>query len=217
VSRGLVPALSAEIDKPVIKPFFAVRIELPEPVYGWTGVGYITFADADGDPHSWAGIGDFGGIDSVGESSDGSATGMRVTLLNVPAEFRDDIGEQVERGALFEVYFGTLNETWQQVVATQLIWKGRLDDYRIVDAGDTISVEVTGESRSIDQRRPAVNRLTHEAQQRRSPTDLGVQYRSQVATIPILWAQAEPKGGGASGGVAGGFAGSSGRGLADRF
>lgn len=191
MSRDLPAPLAAAIDEVVVRPFLAVRIELPDPVYVWTGRGTLIFNDNDGTSRSWLGTGGIGSIDTIGESTDGSATGMKVALNEIPSEFRDDIADQAVRGAAFEVYVGALNETYQQVEAVKLLWKGRLDEYKITDGGDTLGVEVSGESRAIDQRRPSIKRFTDEYQQRKHPGDLFFQYVSQMTEVSILWAQAE--------------------------
>ncbi len=189
--RNLPPPLEAAIEEPVVNPFLAIRIELPDPVYAWTGVGTLMFDDADGATRTWQGAGRIGSLETIGESTDGSATGIRATLLEVPAEFRDDIAEQATRGCLMELYVGALNETFQQVEAAALLWKGRLDQYRIFDGGATLSVETTGESRAIDQRRPAIKRFTDEYQQRKYPGDKFFEYVPRMTEVSILWAQAE--------------------------
>ncbi|HEY8593316.1 MAG TPA: hypothetical protein VIL42_10705 [Sphingomicrobium sp.] len=200
MSRDLPTALVDAIDEPVVRPFQALRIELPDPLYVWTGLGTLIFADADGNTRNWIGAGGLGSIDTTGEATDGSATGIRAALYQVPAEFRDDIAQQAVRGVVFEVYAGALNETYQQVEATALIWKGRLDEYKITDAGDTLTVEVAGESRGIDQRRPAIKRFTDEYQQRKHPGDKFFEYVSRMTEVSILWAKAEQTTAGVGGG-----------------
>lgn len=201
MSRDLPAGLTSAIDDPVVRPFLAVRIELPDPVYAWTGRGNLIFNDASGISRTWQGAGDIAAIDTVGEATDGAATGVRVSLLDVPAEFREDIGHQATRGAAFEVYVGALNETFQQIEAVQLIWKGRVEEYKITDGGDTLSVEISGESRAIDQRRPAIKRFTNEYQTRHYPGDLFFQYVPQMTEVSILWADAEPSHGSRIGGA----------------
>jgi hypothetical protein len=201
VSRDLPTALSDAIDEPVVRPALAVRIETPDPVYVWTGAGIVTFDDADGNSRDWLGTGGLGSIDTIGESTDGSATGIKVALYDIPAEFRADIADQAVRGVTFEVYVFALNETYQEIVATKLIWKGRLDDYKITDGGATISVEVSGESRAIDQRRPSIKRFTDEYQERKHPGDRFFEMVSQMTEISILWAQDEGGKMGVGGGV----------------
>lgn len=213
MSRDLPTALSDAIDEPVVNPFLAIRIEIPDPVYVFTGAGQIQFDDSDGTNRTWLGAGEVGAIDTVGEATDGSATGIRCTLLKVPSEFAPDVADQAVRGVKFELYAGALNETFQTVEAAALIWKGKLDSYKITDAGTTLSVEVTGESRAIDQRRPAIKRFTDEYQQRKYPGDKFFEYVPRMAEVPILWAKAESSsvatgsGSYGSGGGAGGYLG----------
>jgi hypothetical protein len=217
VSRS-IGTLAAEVDAPVVRPFLALRIELPDPVYVWTGSGILIFNDAEGNSRNWLGAGGVGAIDTIGESVDGSATGVRATLLDVPSEFRDDIADQAVRGVTFELYAGALNETYQQVDAYSLIWKGKLDDYKITDAGDTLTVEVVGESRAIDQRRPSIKRFTDEYQQRKYAGDKFFEYVPRMAEVPILWAQAEQSSASVGGaGGSGGAGGYTGREPGDRY
>ena len=190
MSRDLPAPLEAAVVEPVVRPFMAVRVETPDPVYAWTGRGTFDYPDADGAMRTWIGAGEVGALEPIGEATDGSATGMKVSLFNVPGEFRADIADQAERGALFEVYVGILDLDMQTVTAMKLFWKGRLDEYRIIDAGSTLTVEVSGESRAIDQRRPAIKRFTNEYQQRKHPGDLFFEYVEQMTEVSILWSQA---------------------------
>lgn len=192
--RPLDPALAAEIAKDVVKPFFAVSIALPDPVFIWTGTGGIKFADED-----WVGIGGvdsagnavvIGALETIGEGTDGSATGVKVTLVGIPSEHREHLEQQAVRGAEFRVYIGALNETRQIVQAYKLLTKAKLDSYQIVDGTD-LSVIVTGESRMLDQRRPSIKRYTDAAQQRKYPGDRFFEYMPQLPSIPILWAKAK--------------------------
>ena len=205
--RDLPAELEDALAQPVVRPFLAVRIELPDPVYAFTGVGMLTFDDADGNTHDWIGAGEVAAIDTIGESTDGSATGVKVSLLQVPAEFREDVAQQATRGAVFEVYIGALDESYGQVIATKLIWKGRVAEYKITDSGTSIAVEVSGESRAIDKRRPAIKRFTDEYQQRKHPGDRFFEYVPQMAEVSILWAQAEQSGSGSLGSGTGGGGG----------
>lgn len=212
MTRVLPTALNDAIDEPVVNPFLAIRIELPDPVYVFTGRGTITFNDSGSVSRNWLGAGEVGSIETIGESTDGSATGIKCTLLSVPSDFAADIADQATRGVLYEIYAGALNETFQTVEAAALIWKGRLSEYKITDAGTSISVEVTGESRAIDQRRPSIKRFTNEYQQRFYPGDKFFEYVPRMTEVSILWAKGEQSsvssGSGSAGGGLGGIGGS---------
>ena len=184
--RNLAPPLQSEIEKPELRPFLGLHIDLPDPVFAVTGNATIRY-----DGEEWTAIGGIGSIDTIGEGTDGSATGVTATLYQVPSEFRDDIVDQAVRGCLYELFVGALDATYQDVIGFKKVWAGRLDTYDIVDAGDTITVTAGGESRMRDQRRPAIRRFTDWWQQRRHPGDLAFQYVSRMIEVPILWAKAK--------------------------
>ncbi|MGN6270859.1 MAG: hypothetical protein ACTHM0_13325 [Sphingomonas sp.] len=182
--RGLDPALQAEIEKPELRPFLGVHIDLPDPVHAVTGNATIRF-----DNQEWTAVGGLGQIDTIGESTDGSAVGVRASLFQVPSEFRDDVADQAVRGCLYELYVGALDSTYRTVIGFKKIWIGKLDTYDIVDAGETITVTAGGESRQIDQRRPTIKRFTDWWQQRKYPGDRGFEYVAAMVEVPILWAK----------------------------
>lgn len=183
--RDLDPALRDEIEKPELRPFLGVHIDLPDPVYAVTGNATIAYAG-----HEWTAIGGLGQVDTIGEGTDGSAVGVKATLYQVPSEFRDDVADQAVRGCAYELYVGALDPGYLDVVGYKLIWKGRLDSYEIVDAGETITVSAGGESRMRDQRRPTIKRFTDWWQQRRHPGDRAFEYVQRMVEVPILWAKA---------------------------
>lgn len=184
--RDLDPNLQAEIEKPELRPFLGVHIDLPDPVFAVTGNATITYGG-----ETWTAIGGIGQIDTIGEATDGSAVGAKSTLYQIPSEFRDDIADQAVRGCLYELYVGALDPSYREVIGFKNIWKGRLDTYEIVDAGDTITVTAGGESRMRDQRRPAIKRFTDWWQQRRYPGDRAFEYVSRMVEVPIMWAKAK--------------------------
>lgn len=183
--RALDPALSAEFDKPELRPFLGLHIDLPDPVHAVTGNATIAYAGQE-----WTAIGGIGSIDTVGEGTDGSATGVKATLYQVPSEFRNDVADQAVRGCLYELFVGAVDAAYREVIGFKLIWKGRLDTYEIVDAGETITVSAGGESRMRDQRRPAIKRFTDWWQQRKYPGDRAFEYVGRMAEVSILWAKA---------------------------
>jgi hypothetical protein len=182
--RDLDPALQAEIEKPELRPFLGVHIDLPDPVHAVTGNATIRF-----DNQEWTAVGGLGQIDTIGESTDGSAVGVKASLFQVPSEFRDDVADQAVRGCLYELYVGALDYTYRTVIGFKKIWIGKLDTYDIADAGETITVTAGGESRQIDQKRPAIKRFTDWWQQRKYPGDRGFEYVAAMVEVPILWAK----------------------------
>lgn len=207
MSRDLPAELSAAIDRPVVRPFLALHIAFPDPVWVWTGIGTLTFPDDNGVMRAWLGAGEVGAVDEITEATDGSAAGLKVGLFKIPGELRDDVMAQIEKNAPAELYVGALNETFQQVEAAKLLTRLRADDYRITDGDTTLTVEIALESRAIDQRRPSIRRFTHEHHQRTHPGDMFFEYVSQMSRIEVMWAAADQKPAGAGGGGSGGGGG----------
>lgn len=196
--RDLDEGLNEEINAPSLRPFLALHIDFPDPVFAFTGKGAIKF-NRDGSPatassQEWLGIEGIASIDAISEGTSGSSTGIAATLFRVPSEFRDDIADQAVRGCLYELFIGAFDTDFQTVRGVKLIWKGTLQSYRIVDSGETIAVTAGGESRAIDQRRPTIKRFTDEYQQRRFAGDKFFEYVPSLAEIPILWAKAKQDG-----------------------
>lgn len=205
MSRDLDAGLETAIEARVVRPFLALRIETPDPVYVFTGTGRMSFPDADGVTREWIGAGEIGAIDTIGESTDGSASGFKATLFRVPAEFRDDIADQAVPGVKVEVGLGAFDVTYQQLEGFSWLNRYKLDDFKITDDGSSLSVQVSGENRAIDKNRPAIKRFTDEQQQRNYPGDKFFEFVSQMTEVSILWAKAEQAavvtGGGGGGGT----------------
>ncbi|HEY4546097.1 MAG TPA: hypothetical protein VIG90_06690 [Pedomonas sp.] len=182
MARLLSADLAKEIEKPVLRPFFAVYIGLDDPVAAWTGIGTLSFGGRD-----YLGTGALGSIGTVGEGTDGAAVGISVGLSGIDPSFSEDILGQAYRGKPFELYVGALAENWQSVVAPpKRIWKGRVDTVDVTD-GDQLAVSITAESRMRDQGRPRIRRLTNAEQQRRYPGDRFFEYLAQMVEVSILW------------------------------
>ncbi|MES2494643.1 MAG: hypothetical protein V4618_00885 [Pseudomonadota bacterium] len=185
MARDLESGLAEALAERVVRPFLAVHINFPDPIHGWTGTGEIAFNDA-----VWTGMAGIAAIDPIGESTDGSATGFSVTLNQIPSDLADYLVDQSQRGVAFEIYVGALDETMQTIIGVKLAWRGTLQSYKILDAGDTLTVTAAGESRMIDQRRPAIKRFTDAYQQAKYPGDKFFEYVPQLVDVPILWAKA---------------------------
>lgn len=184
MSRDLPPELEAELARTGIRPFLALFIDFPDPVRAFTGRGKMTLRGEE-----FLGIHGIASVDAVTETTSGSATGARATLLAVPSEFAPDIADQAVRGVAFEIFAGAFDLDFQTVVGHVRIFNGTLQGYEILDEGSSITVSAIGESRQIDQRRPSVKRYTDEYQQRKYEGDRFFEYLPRLTEVPILWAK----------------------------
>ncbi len=185
MTHSLGAPLADEIVKPKLNPAFAIFIDLPEPVYAWTGIGTLSFGG-----NTYLGTGSFGSLDAVRESTDGSAVGVKVTLNGIPSEMASDIDDQFRRGARMDVYVLAVDESWRNVVGQpKLLQRLRTDTCDIGDGGATLTVTIQGESRMREQQRPTIKRYTNEYQLRKHPGDVFFEYLAAMTEVPILWAQ----------------------------
>lgn len=184
--RRLPAALAEDVAAPSLRPFLAVHIDFPDPVFAFTGKGEIAFGGK-----TWTGVAGVASIALIGEGTDGAAAGVKITLFRVPAEFRDDIADQAVRGCLYELYVGSFDQDYRTVRAFKKLWKGTLQGYDIDDAGDNITVTAEGESRAIDQKKPSIKRMTSDYQQRRFPGDEYFEFQASLNEVPVLWAKAK--------------------------
>ena len=186
MSRDLAPELEAELYEDGLRPFLALFIDFPDAVRAFTGRGRMTLGGEE-----FLGIHGIASIDTIGETTSGSAAGVRASLLQVPATEENEsyLADQAVRGVAFEMYAGAFDIDFQTVVGHQRIFKGTLQGYEIVDEGLSITVMAYGETKQIDQRRPAVKRYTDEYQQRKFAGDRFFEYLPRLTEVPILWAK----------------------------
>lgn len=182
MTRDIASSLSTEIQKTVLNPFFALHIDLPDPVYAWSGVGTIEF-----EGNAWLGVGSFGGFGTLDEMSDGTVSQMSFSLSGIDATLYEYLIEQPYRNALCELWVGALNENFTAVSAgPSLIYRGRLVAVDLTD-GDELSIQITVERSSRDQTRQRVRRYTDSEQQRRYAADKFFEYQAQMQSVQVLW------------------------------
>jgi len=182
--RELGEPLQGEVEAPSLRPFLAFDIDLPDPVFGFSGKGIIVFHG-----NEYVGYEGVAQVDTIGEGTDGRATGVAVTLNRVPSEFREDLADQAVRGSLYRLHVGALSEDYSAVIGVRKIWKGTLQSYEITDGGEELTVRAGGESRAIDQRRPSIKRFSDEGQKRRFEGDRFFEYLPRLVELPVIWAK----------------------------
>jgi len=184
MSRNL-GALASEVAKPVLNPFYAVSFALPTPIYVWSMVGTLLFGG-----NAYEGVGSFGTIGAIAESSDGSAVGMTVSLSGIEHSLADEVLNQPYRGVAMMIYLGAVAADFCTVTAPPaLIWRGKIDTVTLTD-GASLMITITGESRMRDQGRPRVRRYTNQEQQERYPGDRFFEFLPSLAEINMVWGKA---------------------------
>jgi hypothetical protein len=149
----------------------------------WTGIGDLSF-----EAETYSGVGNFGGVSAVQETSQLQATGVTFSLSGVPSSLISTALGSMRYGRPANLWFGLIDTTTGLLVdAPYKIFSGLTDVPDIDEGPETSVVSITAENRLIDLERPRVRRYTHEDQQIDHPGDLGFEYVTSLQEAEILW------------------------------
>ena len=206
MSRVLSPLTLENINKDVVKPFFAVELKFDggNVLRLWTGVGTLVLNDFT----QWFGTGNLLGISSVEETAEMAVKGATLTLSGVPSEVLSLALSQPYQGRVCNLYFGTLSESGaitQQDGAYVLqqdgskilvqtgdagfnnIFSGYMDQMNIEDSAETCTIELKVENKLIDLERARVARYTSGYQKSVYPNDKGLDFVESLQDKKISW------------------------------
>jgi len=178
--RDLPANFAALLDAQVVAPAFFLHLDWPTgPVYWVTAYAAINW-----DGKTWSPTGQFCQISQIGESNDGRANGVQLTLSGIPSSaivnaFRNDF-----QGAKAAIAIGFLSASGGLLAAPLRIFEGVIDSTAFEDTGESSTITVGLEKELID-RREDVRRFTHEDQQLDHPGDLFFEYQTWLSMNPI--------------------------------
>jgi len=202
MARDLSTDLEAAIVAPVVAAvfFFKAQFDSGNTLF-WSGYGAYTWG---GD--TYLGVGDFGGIDKIDETSDVRANGAAVTLSGIPSDLLALALSEPYQGRPCIVYIGALNLTTGALEGTPYpLLSGRMDVMTIEEGATTGTISLTIENRMIELFRSKERRYTHEDQQIDFPGDLGLEYVAGLQEKPLNWGIANPAAATINGDVSGGI------------
>jgi hypothetical protein len=187
MARDLTAGMTSAIVAPVVAPVFLFFADFPSgAVRAWTGFGNLTF---DGD--TYIGVGDFGGVERVDESTDLRANGCRFTLSGIPSSLLSAALADDYQGRTCSLFLGVLDLSSGALIADPYqVFSGRMDVMTIEDGADTASIGLDAENRLIDLYRPRETRYTNEEQQTLFAGDVGLEYVTGLQEKPINWGTA---------------------------
>jgi hypothetical protein len=183
--RSLDSNTAAELTSNVVRPAFFVSIAFAnETIYAWTGTGsFINPYDGN----TYTGVGTFGTISSVQESSDVQAQGITLKLSGIPTNLLDDSLSDVQFGQLARVYLGFLNSSGTLVGAPIPAFIGLVDQPAIDINTDTVTISISVESRLADMQRAPGGRLTDQDQRSRYPNDGSLRWVQYIQNMHLGW------------------------------
>jgi len=188
--RGLSANMVSDVTASQLSPVLLASLQFSTPVYLWTGYGNISSGGV-----TYLGLGTFGNISQVEETTDLAARGISMQISGVPtANVAIALTEQYQ-GRTCAILFGTLSPTAGTLVSSPVtVFSGRMDVMQISDDGQSADITMTAESRLMDFKRPRELRYTDEDQQTFFPTyasitlpDLGLEFVNDIQEKAIYW------------------------------
>lgn len=141
--RTVQAELSAQLTARYLRP--AILVEMGTStgtVYVWSGLGTLTWNGND-----FAGVGQFGGMDAVEETTDLSATGTAFSLSGVPEEMLATALDYVRQGYQAKAWLAAFTDDGVMDGEPFLFFDGLTDVGRIHEDVERPVITVTAESR----------------------------------------------------------------------
>ena len=188
MARDLTEALEAEFQKTGLKPILFCEVGVSSgTVRVWSGVGTITW-----NGESWTGIGQFGMISEITETTETRADGLVLTLSGVDPTLLGYALTEIRHGKNAKIWLGAMDAAGAILADPYLSFSGKVDTAAIDEGGETSTIQITVESRLIEMHRPRDRRWTHEDQQIDYPGDLGFEYVAGLQELNIIWGRGNP-------------------------
>jgi hypothetical protein len=185
-TRDADPATITASQQDTLYPVLFAKLEFDSGnVLAHSALGTLTFG---GDTYN--GIGQFGGVSAAGEPSDLSRSTLSLTLSNIPGDMGALVLNEHFQGRRGTLYLGYLDPTTRLLVADPaIIHRGRMDNAKIRQGGDSFTVTVSIENRFAAWNKPVVRRFNNAFQQSVYPSDRGFEFVEQAAEKQIAWGQ----------------------------
>lgn len=184
MARDLTAAYQNAITADVVAPALLLSMEFDEgTVNAWTGFGDLTW-----DSKTFSGVGDFGSLSDVDETSNIQANGVTFTLSGIPSSLISVALTYEYQGRPVRCWLAALNITTGAIIADPYqLFAGRMDVMTINEGAESATITLTAESVLIDLQRPRNRRYTHEDQIAEFAGDLFFEYVAGLVEKNITW------------------------------
>lgn len=174
--------LKTAFDADVLMPINLCALHFPHGIYRvWTGYGDLYYNN-----DTYLGVGTFGGVSEIKESTDLAADGVRFTLSGVPTDLLSVVLSERYNGRKIRLWTGAY-ANGEIVGSAYLVFSGRMDVATIADGAETGTIEMTAESRLVDFERPRETRYTDEEQRRLQAGDTALQHVAKLQNGSVPW------------------------------
>ena len=181
--RSLSGDMVTEVTTAQLSPILLASLNFSTPVYLWNGYGNLIYNST-----TYLGLGTFGTISPVQETTDLAARGISMKLSGVPTASVAIALTENYQGRECSIMFGALSPTAGTLISTPItIFSGRMDVMQITDDGQSAEIMVSAESKLMDFKRPRELRYTDEEQQQLYAGDVGLEFVNDIQEKAIYW------------------------------
>ncbi len=184
MSRTLTGALDAALQADPVRPVLITRIETAGGVVrAWSGTGDLVWGG-----ETYAGVGIFGGVSEVKETSDIEATGIRYSLSGLDQATLSLALNSIRQGKPAKLWVGALNISTGALISDPvLIHEGTTDVPEIDDGGASSTIQISAEHELLELERAIERRYTHEDQALIDSTDRGFEFVPSLQDKEIVF------------------------------
>ncbi len=187
MARSLTAGMITEITSDQMRPFTAVELVLESTtVRAWSGIGDLTFT-YDSVSRTFLGVGTYGGVSAIQETTETKAVGIQLTLTGIPSDLVAACLAEDYQGKDCIVWFGCLSDVQAVVADPYVIFQGRTDTMALQEDTNGAKIVVNAESRMIDLSRRKLRRYTLEDQKIDFPNDLGLEFVGSIQDASVAW------------------------------
>jgi hypothetical protein len=195
MGRTLHTDLTTHFEGDVVRPFFAVKVKLPNAEgtdvwnYLWTGLGTITLWEGDILlEQDFTGLGDIMTIGAVTENQDLAAKGITIEL-RTSTEFIYVTRDRKYQGNPITVYLGATDEDGEAIGEPFVFFDGFLDQMSYKADGKSVGITLTAEHKLIRLAKTTGKKYTHEDQIMVHSADDGFDLLTAIASREINWGE----------------------------
>lgn len=181
--RTLSADMVTEVSATQLAPILLAKLQFSTPVYLWSGYGQLGFGGV-----TYLGIGTFGTISPVEETTDLAARGISMRLSGVPTANVGLALTENYQGRACTILFAALSPTAGALISSPItVFQGKMDVMQISDDGQSAEITMTAESRLMDFKRVRELRYTDEEQQNLFAGDVGLEFVNDIQEKAIYW------------------------------
>lgn len=191
--RTLSPEVLAMIAAELLEPVVFLFADFPsQPRRIWTGKG-----DYNDGTNVWTGVGGIIGIESISETVDTGAQGLKVSLNGLDQDLVNQLTSDAYQKERCEILLGFWDRTSTNapdiVMLPEPLWRGVLDADDVMFSAKAANLTIYCEHRLVDILRKREWRYTDRDQQLLNPGegDTGLSKIEQIQDLEITWGRTQ--------------------------